>query len=115
VPNVVVLGGDVHSHVVADLKADFDDADSPIVASEFCGSSITSWGGKQPLDALRAVNPHLHYARNDQRGYMAFRLDAREGLQASVRSLDDALKPDSGISTTGRFTVAPGRPGVLRA
>jgi alkaline phosphatase D len=115
VPNVVVLGGDVHSHVVADLKADFDDEDSPIVASEFCGSSITSWGGKQSLEALRPVNPHLHYARNDQRGYMAFTLDAREGLQASVRSLDDALMPDSGIATTGRFAVAPGRPGVLRA
>ena len=39
---VVVLGGDVHSNYVADLKADFDDPRSPVVASEFCGTSITS-------------------------------------------------------------------------
>lgn len=115
VPNVVVLGGDVHSHVVADLKADYDDPDSPTVASEFCGSSITSWGGKHSLDAVRALNPHLHYARNDQRGYMAFELDARDGLRAAVRSLDDALDPDSGIATTASFVVAPGRAGVLPA
>ncbi|MFT7775604.1 alkaline phosphatase D family protein [Roseateles sp.] len=115
VPNVVVLGGDVHSHVVADLKADFDDPDSPTVASEFCGSSITSWGGQRSLDGLRTLNPHLHYARNDQRGYMAFQLDARDGLRAAVRVLDDALKLDSGISTTANFVVSPGRAGVLPA
>lgn len=112
VPNVVVLGGDVHSHVVADLKADFDDADSPTVASEFCGSSISSWAGKQSLDELRTLNPHLHYARNDQRGYMVFTLDAQQGLRATVRSLDNALKPDSSITTAARFVVASGRAGV---
>ena len=42
VPGVVVLGGDVHSNYVADLKADYDDPRSPIVASEFCGTSISS-------------------------------------------------------------------------
>ena len=33
VPGAVVLGGDVHSNYVADLKADFDDAASPVVAT----------------------------------------------------------------------------------
>ena len=37
VPGVIVLGGDVHSHYVADLKPDYDDPASPVVASEFCG------------------------------------------------------------------------------
>ena len=40
--NPVVIGGDVHAHWVADLKPDFDDPRSPVVASEFCGTSITS-------------------------------------------------------------------------
>jgi alkaline phosphatase D len=115
VPNVVVLGGDVHSHVVADLKADFDDDKSPIVAAEFCGSSITSWAGPQSQwDAARAANPHLHFARSEQRGYMSFLLDA-QGLRASVRSLDDALRLDSEIRTVARFAVEPGRAGVQAA
>ncbi|KQV50281.1 hypothetical protein ASC95_12905 [Pelomonas sp. Root1217] len=115
VPNVVVLGGDVHSHIVADLKVDFDDLDSPVVASEFCGSSITSWGGKQQrLDEVLPHNPHLHYGRSDQRGYMAFVLD-KAGLQATVRSLDDALQPDSAIRSMARFAVENGRAGVQPA
>ena len=51
VPGVVVLGGDVHSNYVADLKADFDDAKSPVVATEFCGTSIT-----QPVDRRRRAS-----------------------------------------------------------
>lgn len=112
VPNVVVLGGDVHSHVVADLKADFDDDKSPVVAAEFCGSSITSWAAPQRhMDAALAVNPHLRLARSDQRGYMSFVLDM-QGLRVSVRSLDDALRLDSDIRTVARFAVEPGRAGV---
>ena len=115
VPNVVVLGGDVHSHVVADLKADFDDEKAPVVAAEFCGSSITSLSGPQShMDAALAANPHLHYGHSDQRGYMSFVLDAR-GLRASVRSLDNALRLDSDIRTTGSFVVEPGRAGVQAA
>ena len=36
--NPVVIGGDVHMNFVADLKLDFDDAKSPVVASEFVGT-----------------------------------------------------------------------------
>ena len=59
---LVVLGGDVHSHYVADLKADFDDPASPVIASEFCGSSITSLSMPQTeLDAHLPFNPHIRY------------------------------------------------------
>jgi alkaline phosphatase D len=112
VPGVVVLGGDVHSHYVADLKPDYDDPRSPVVAAEFCGSSITSQSMAQPrVDAARAFNPHIRYARSDPRGYMRFALDARK-LEARVRTVDNALDPDSGISTTGQFAVEAGKPGV---
>ena len=40
--NPLVIGGDVHSFWVCDLKPDFDDPQSPVVATEFCGTSITS-------------------------------------------------------------------------
>jgi len=114
-PGVVVLGGDVHSHYVADLKADYDDPQSPVLASEFCGSSITSLGMPQArLDAARAFNPHIRYGRSDQRGYMRFALDAKQ-LQAQIRVVDDALDPASGISTAARFVVDSARPGPLPA
>jgi alkaline phosphatase D len=63
------------------------------------------------VDAARAFNPHIRYARSDQRGYMRFALDARK-LEARVRTVDNALDPDSGISTTGQFAVEAGKPGV---
>jgi len=108
----VVLGGDVHSHYVADLKPDYDHPRAPVVAAEFCGSSITSLSMAQArVDAARPFNPHVHYARSDQRGYMRFSLDDKT-LAATVRALDDALDADSGIRTAARYAVESGRPGV---
>ena len=113
VPGVVVLGGDVHSHYVADLKADFDDPASRVIASEFCGTSISSLALPQErLDAMRGFNPHLHHARSDRRGYVHFTLDARQ-LHAQLRNVDDALDPASGIATAARFVVEAARPGVV--
>ncbi|MBC7731818.1 MAG: alkaline phosphatase D family protein [Bacteriovorax sp.] len=112
VPGVVVLGGDVHSNYVADLKPDYDDAKSPVVASEFCGTSITSLPLPQArIDAARAFNPHVHYGRGDQRGYMRFALDAKQ-LQMQVRVVD-ALNPASGVTTAARFTVDAVKPGAM--
>ena len=55
---LVVLGGDVHANFVADLKLDFDDAASPVIATEFCGTSITSEGMAQSrIDAALPVQP----------------------------------------------------------
>ena len=114
VPGLVVLGGDVHANYVADLKVDFDDPRGAIVASEFCGTSITSLGlDPARLDAARAFNPHVHHARSDERGYIRFRL-GRESLQAQLRVVDDARDPTSGIRTAARFAVEAKRPGILR-
>ena len=115
VSGVVVLGGDVHTNYVADLKADFDDAKSPVVAAEFCGTSITSLSLAQDrIDAARPFNPHIHYARGDQRGYMRFTLDAKQ-LQAQLRVVGDVMNPDSGVSTAARFVVESSRAGVAPA
>ena len=112
VPGAVVLGGDVHTNYVADLKADYDDPQSPVVASEFCGTSITSLSLSQDrIDAARAFNPHIRYGRGDQRGYMRFALDAKQ-LQMQVRVVD-ALDPASGVTTAARFVVNAQQPGAL--
>ena len=45
VPGVAVLGGNVHANEVADLEADFDDLRSAVIATEFCGISISRDAG----------------------------------------------------------------------
>lgn len=112
VPGVVALGGDVHANYVADLKADYDDERSPVVASEFCGTSISSQGAPQArLDRLRGYNPHLHWARSDQRGYVQLRI-ARESLVAQLQVVQDVRDPQSPVGTAAEFAVAAQRPGV---
>jgi alkaline phosphatase D len=112
---LVVLGGDVHAHVVADLKLDFDDPASPTVASEFCVTSISSRGLPQSvLDALRPLNPHLHHARADQRGYLWLQADARE-LRADLMAVRQPLDANSRVDVAARFVVEAGRPGPQKA
>jgi alkaline phosphatase D len=113
-PGAVVLGGDVHGNYVADLKTDFDDAKAPVVASEFCGTSITSLSMAQArLDAILPFNPHMKLARSERRGYMHFSVGERQ-LQVRLRSLLDARDAASGIETEARFAVELGRPGPQR-
>ena len=115
VPGVVVLGGDVHANYVADLKADFDDPRSPVLATEFCGTSISSLGLSQArVDAARPFNPHIHHARADHRGYVRFRLRPDQ-LQATPQVVADAREVHSPLSVQARFRVEAGRPGVQGA
>lgn len=110
--NPVVLGGDVHATYVADLKADFDDPRSPVIATEFCGTSISSRGlAQQRIDAARAWNPHIHYGRSEERGYLSVRLNSQQ-MQVRVRSVQDVSQPDSDIRTTATFEVENGQPGA---
>ena len=50
--NPVVIGGDIHSFWVTDLKADFREPASTTVATEFVGTSVTSLG--VPYDTFAA-------------------------------------------------------------
>jgi alkaline phosphatase D len=97
---------------VADLKADFDDARSPVVATEFCGSSISSNGMSQSrTQAGHALNPHIHYARSDQRGYVGFTLSAKR-LDASLFAVANPRDAASAVSAVARFGVEIGKPGA---
>jgi alkaline phosphatase D len=115
VPGVVVLGGDVHAHYVADLKVDFDDARAPVVATEFCGTSIASRGAAQErVDEALRHNPHVRYGRSDRRGYVACRIDG-DTLHASLMAVDKPEDPASAVSVAARFVVDAARPGATAA
>jgi alkaline phosphatase D len=115
VPGVLVLGGDVHANYVADLKTNFDDDASPAIATEFCGTSISSLGlAQERIDAALKFNPHVKYGRGDERGYLRFALDAKQA-QVQLRVVNDALKADSSIRTAARFAVEAARAGAQAA
>jgi alkaline phosphatase D len=115
VSNPIILGGDVHANLIADVRVDAERPDSPIVASEFCGTSLSSQGwAAGDFDVARAENPHLHFADGTRRGYIAFELDRRE-CRARLRALISEKTPSSEIETVASFRVAAGRPGIERA
>ena len=112
--NPVVLGGDVHSFNVNHLKLDFDDPASPIVASEFVGTSITSQAWAQErLAPLLADNPHMTFTDSRFRGYARFDL-SRERLGADLRAMESVQKREAGCSTLAAFIVEDGRPGAVK-
>ncbi|WP_129840795.1 alkaline phosphatase D family protein [Streptomyces sp. RFCAC02] len=119
VRNPVVLTGDIHRSVVADLKLDFGDEDSPVVATEFAGTSISSGGDGTAMDTFGfdwmtpGVNPHLKW-HNAQRGYTVCTATAAE-FRAEYRVLSQVAEPGGDVSTAARFTVTEGRPGAQQA
>ena len=112
--NPVVIGGDVHFHAVADLKLDFDDARAPVVASEFCGTSITSQALPQKkLDTVLAESPHIKFGDARQRGYVRVTV-SEKALRADLRAMASVQTPDAACSTLASFVVEDGRPGPQR-
>jgi alkaline phosphatase D len=115
VPGLVVLGGDVHAHFVAQLRANPDDDRSPVIGAEFCGTSIASRGQSQSrLDAARADNAHLLVAEARHRGSIQFQLETK-ALRADLRAVQDIRNLHSAVSSLGSYAVEAGRPGAVRA
>ncbi|MFZ5558054.1 MAG: alkaline phosphatase D family protein [Pseudomonadota bacterium] len=111
VPNPLVIGGDIHIFAVTDLKSDFDDPRSPVVASEFVTTSISSRAYPQSrVDAILPDNPHIRFARTPWRGYTTLELTPRHAT-ARLMALDNVEDPASGIRTLATFVVEDGRPG----
>ncbi len=111
--NAVFLGGDIHQNYVCQVHADFARPDSPVIASEFCGTSLSSASGvaQSSVDVIRARNPHILLARSDRRGYVIADITPTEWT-THLRVLDDVSKEDSGMSTLARFEVKDRRPGA---
>jgi alkaline phosphatase D len=115
VRDLVVLGGDVHRHVAADLRVVPNDPTSPVVASEFVGGSVTSRGGSPAAMArMRQDNPDVIHARGDQRGHAFFELTPQR-MACEFRTTSHPVQADARFDTQARFTVEAGRAGVQPA
>lgn len=113
--NPLVLSGDVHSFFAAELRRRPlrpVSAANPVLATEFCGGSVTSPSRPQARTAQYvAMNPELKFGRSDLRGYMLLTLTPDDCV-ALFQALDDVHDPASGVTTLARFRVANGKPGL---
>jgi alkaline phosphatase D len=115
VANPVVVGGDLHSFWVNDLRRDFDDPRSPTVATELVGTSVSS-PGPSYAQFMRWMpdNPHVRYFEGRHRGYVSVELTP-ERMTARLRTVSDAADPRATVATLRSFVVESGRPGAVPA
>jgi alkaline phosphatase D len=120
--NPVVLTGDIHSAWAADIEADFDVPDSPVVAHEFVCSSISSVFGDSNVPLAQATlpdNPHIKFFDGLQRGYTLcevtpelWRADFRV-VERVVDPIFTVPSPDLPVTTLVSWGVHAGVPGVV--
>ncbi len=109
--NPVVIGGDVHFAMAGDLRVDFDNERSPVIASEFVGTSISSLGpSRARIEALLSKNPHVKFANGARRGYARFEVTPQR-WETSFRAVSDVADAQSKVYELGQFVVEDGRPG----
>lgn len=117
VDNVVFLSGDLHRSLAADLKRDFDDPDSPTVAVELVGTSVTSGRDGEDNDeggrTILAENPWIRYG-NFQRGYVRARL-TRDAFTADYRVAPYVTRRGAELFTRTSLVVEDGVPGLQSA
>jgi alkaline phosphatase D len=114
VRNLVVITGDRHQNIVADLRRDYADPESPVVASEFSGTSITSGGDGADMNdtgrRLLAANPDMKFF-NAQRGYVRVELD-HQLWRNDFRVVPYIRRPGAPVHTRASFVVQDQIPNV---
>ena len=115
--NPVVITGDIHTNWVGDLKIDYREQNSPIVATELVGTSISTGGDgadTQPaVEQYLPEAPQIHFF-NAQRGYV--RCEAtRNALTTDFRVVEKISVKDLPIKTRATFVVESGVPGAKRS
>jgi alkaline phosphatase D len=117
IPNPVVLTGDIHSNWANELRVDDRNQDTPVIASEFVGSSISSGGNGSAnpvyLPLLQRANPFVKF-HNTERGYVRCELTPKTWKSDYV-AVEDVLKPDGKVTIRKSFVVEAGRPGIQDA
>ena len=113
--DVVTLGGDVHMNVAAKLRAQPNDDTSPVLASEFVATSITSRGlDETALSAIRANNPDIVHARSDERGYALLEVTPA-GVRCEFRTTAFPASVRNTMGVQAVYQVLKGRAGPQAA
>jgi len=115
ISNPVVLTGDIHSSWVNDLRVDDRKHDTPVVATEFVGTSISSGGnGVEHVpntEGLQAENPFVKF-HSQQRGYVRCTVTPAEWRSDFV-VVEKVTEPGSPAINRASFVVEQGKPGAV--
>ena len=96
------------------FRAHAGESSSPVLAAEFCGTSITSQGNTPRVtQSIRDANPDIVFADSTRRGYVVLDIGA-DTLEARLRVVDSVKRPEMAISTLATFTVAAGQAGIRK-
>jgi alkaline phosphatase D len=113
--NPVVVGGDMHSFWVNDLKLNNHQPGAPVLASEFVGTSISSSGPLyEQYRSYLADNPHVRFFESRWRGYLRCVAEPRRWM-TDLRVVETVVRPGAPVRTLASFVVEDGRPGPQRA
>jgi alkaline phosphatase D len=117
IANAVVITGDNHTNWVNDLRLDDLRPETPVVATEFVGTSITSGGngGEQQErgKAIMAENPGVQFF-NDERGYVRCTITPKT-WRSEFRTVAEVTKPGAPVVTRATYVVEAGKAGAKRA
>jgi alkaline phosphatase D len=100
----VVLSGDIHRHVAAELKTDWRDPDSATLGVELVGGSIGSDGDGAETDSFGPL-----WLSN----YLTGRLTPTE-LTSEFKTVPYVTRPGAPLTTAARFVTEAGRPALNR-
>jgi alkaline phosphatase D len=111
-PNPVILSGDLHAWVIGQVNEVPGQPDSPLLAAEFCTTSITSDPRPQSqMENWRRENPGLVYTQGQKQGYLGLVIEPRR-LEAHLMAVEDIRIANSPVSILQRFTMEAGSPQV---
>ena len=117
ISNPVVLTGDIHVNWVNDLQLDFQNEKSPIVGTEFVGTSMTSGGNGGNVipeyERAAAQNDFVKFY-NSNRGFVSCDI-TKKSWTTHFRTTPFVDKPDAPVFTPASFVVEEGRPGAQKA
>jgi alkaline phosphatase D len=117
IANPIVLTGDSHSNWVNELRLDDREQDTPVVATEFMGTSISSDGdGAEKFDEWDAIvsnNAHVRFL-NGERGYVRCTVTP-ETWRSDFRVVEYISRPGAPVKTRTSFVVETGTPGAQQA
>jgi alkaline phosphatase D len=109
--NTVVLSGDIHNHLVADLGLE---PGAAVLATELVAGAISS-SAFDDYNEFIPANPHVRFA-SDRNGYLLLDL-RRDEMEVEVRGMrklrdDTWVVPESEPYTVARFAVERGQAGA---
>jgi alkaline phosphatase D len=115
--NPVVLTGDIHNNWANNLQVNCEDEKSPVVGTEFVGTSISSGGdgaeSRKDTEAIYSENPFVKFF-NNERGYVSCEVTP-DRWSTHYRIVPFVTKPDAPLVTRKSFVVENGRPGAIEA